>query len=125
MGAMSVLNSPEAKTAIKDALDGVKIGDILREFVNKSTDGVFGNGAMKQREGESDADFKARQAAAVGAAVTAYQSRAMGDAPKTTDLLAAFKTGIISQKVKGYLLPAVIVLGGGYMAYPTIKKIFK
>lgn len=124
MGFISDLASADGITSIKETPAGTEIGNWLREFVRSQTSGIFGNGAMMQKPGETDAEYNARQAAAVAAGLTAYQDRAMSDGPATTDVMTAFKTGVIGQKIKGYLLPAVLVLGG-VVAYPSIKKFFK
>ena len=48
------------------------IGEALRQLANTYSDGHYGQGQMKQRQGESKEDYRQRLAFGLGAAVDAF-----------------------------------------------------
>lgn len=101
------------KISLKRKPGGTFVGNMLRGLVNKQTDGVFGNGAMMQQEGETTEQANARMIEGLGAAASSFSSTAskgvqMPD-EKESDFMKRFKSGVIGDKVKTLALPLMVL----------------
>lgn len=113
MAFLSGLKSALAKVSLKRKPGGTLVGNMLRSLVHKKTNGVFGNGAMLQNEGESDEDYKQRMTRAAAAAATTFADEAtdIQNGGTAGTFMENVKAGVISAKLKRFAPIALAVLG--------------
>ncbi|MNU16894.1 hypothetical protein D3C71_50670 [compost metagenome] len=87
--------------------NGSTLGEAIRRFVNEQSNGVFGNGNMQRKPGESSEDYQNRLLYALGYASSAYNS-----AVKNGNPMEGLKIGVIVEKIKGVAPVALLVVGG-------------
>jgi hypothetical protein len=97
-------------------LDWGVLSEAIRRTVNDQTNGVFGNGNMQRKPGESDEDYQNRMIYALGVASNAFNSSVKNGNP-----MEDFKMGVIVDKLK-QVAPIGLLVVGGIAVYKFIKK---
>lgn len=92
------------------------LGEALRRFVNEQSSGVFGNGNMRRKPGESNEDYKNRMLYALGAASNTFNSSVKNGNP-----MKDFKIAVIMDNIK-QVAPIGLLVVGGIAVYKFIKK---
>lgn len=87
--------------------NGSTLGEAIRRFVNEQSNGVFGNGNMQRKPGETVEEYKERLLYAAG-----YASSAFNSAVKNGNPMASLKIGVIVENVKKVAPIALLVVGG-------------
>lgn len=119
---ISVFPKTEMKT-MSAGFDNFKEG--LKSYVNDKTGGVFGNGTMEKKEGETSKEYTNRMLTGLGSALNSFEKSASSAKASEASAIDSLKKGIVTTELKNIVIKALVYGALLGVAYAVIKSFVK